>query len=110
MTTERIMEIQETTGYPNSVSVQQALLQVWNEVRQESVPAETLVMPKIAEEIDKLLLNRQEFLDKKIKDDFYNKGTGWTQEEERAYILGRKHEADNNRNLLAKFFNSNFSA
>lgn len=36
MTTERIKEIQLTTGYPDSVSVQQALLQVWNEVLQES--------------------------------------------------------------------------
>ena len=35
MTVERIKEIQLTTGYPDSVSVQQALLQVWNEVAQE---------------------------------------------------------------------------
>jgi hypothetical protein len=31
MDTERIKEIQKTTAFPNSVSVQQALLQVWNE-------------------------------------------------------------------------------
>lgn len=31
MTTERIKEIQDKTAYPHSVSVQQALLQVWNE-------------------------------------------------------------------------------
>src|SRR5574343_253911 len=36
MTTDRIKEIQNTTGYPDSVPVQQALLQVWNEVAQES--------------------------------------------------------------------------
>lgn len=35
MTSERIKEIQETTAYPNSVSVKQALLQVWNECAQE---------------------------------------------------------------------------
>lgn len=35
MTSERIKEIQETTAYPNSVSVKQALLQVWNECKQE---------------------------------------------------------------------------
>jgi len=35
MTTERIKEIQSHSAYPNSVSVQQALLQVWNEVAQE---------------------------------------------------------------------------
>jgi hypothetical protein len=35
MTTDRIKEIQEKTAYPNSVSVQQALLQVWNECEQD---------------------------------------------------------------------------
>ena len=35
MTTERIKEIQSKTAYPDSVSVQQALLQVWNECQQE---------------------------------------------------------------------------
>ncbi len=34
MTPERIEEIQKTTSYPNSVSVQQALLTVWNECEQ----------------------------------------------------------------------------
>jgi len=34
MTTDRIKEIQEATAYPDSVSVQQALLQVWNECEQ----------------------------------------------------------------------------
>ena len=31
MTSDRIKEIQETTAYPQSVSVYKALLQVWNE-------------------------------------------------------------------------------
>jgi hypothetical protein len=35
MNTDRIKEIQEETGYPESVSVQQALLKVWNETAQE---------------------------------------------------------------------------
>lgn len=35
MTSERIKEIQKQTAYPNSVSVQQALLQVWNECEQD---------------------------------------------------------------------------
>ena len=35
MTPERIKEIQLETAYPNSVSVQQALLKVWNECEQE---------------------------------------------------------------------------
>ena len=37
MTTERIKEIQSKTAYPESVSVQQALLQVWNECEQEQL-------------------------------------------------------------------------
>ena len=37
MTSERIKEIQQETAYPNSVSVQQALLKVWNECEQERV-------------------------------------------------------------------------
>jgi len=34
MTSERIKEIQQKTAYPDSISVQQALLQVWNECSQ----------------------------------------------------------------------------
>jgi hypothetical protein len=37
MNSDRIKEIQETTAYPESVSVKQALLQVWNECQQEQV-------------------------------------------------------------------------
>ena len=36
MNTDRIKEIQEKTAYPNSVSIQQALLQVWNECEQDN--------------------------------------------------------------------------
>lgn len=35
MTTERIKEIQDKTAYPDSISVQQALMKVWNECEQE---------------------------------------------------------------------------
>ena len=35
MTSERIKEIQSGTAYPESVSVKEALLQVWNECQQE---------------------------------------------------------------------------
>ena len=35
MNTDRIKEIQQATAYPESVSVQQALLKVWNETEQE---------------------------------------------------------------------------
>jgi hypothetical protein len=37
MKTERIKEIQSNTAYPESVSVQQALLQVWNECEQDQL-------------------------------------------------------------------------
>jgi len=35
MTIERIKKIQSKTAYPDSLSVQQALLQVWRECAQE---------------------------------------------------------------------------
>ena len=35
MNAERIKEIQGQTAYPNSVSVQQALLKVWNECERQ---------------------------------------------------------------------------
>ena len=37
MTPERIKEIQQETAYPDSISVQQALLKVWSECEQERV-------------------------------------------------------------------------
>lgn len=37
MNSNRIKEIQMATAYPDSISVQQALLQVWNECEQEKV-------------------------------------------------------------------------
>ena len=40
MNSDRIREIQETTGLPNSISIKQALLQVWNECAQERIYSE----------------------------------------------------------------------
>lgn len=37
MNIDRIKEIQQETAYPESVSVQQALLKVWNECEQEQL-------------------------------------------------------------------------
>jgi len=37
MNTDRIKEIQQESAYPESVSVQQALLKVWNETEQEQL-------------------------------------------------------------------------
>lgn len=36
MDINRIKEIQEKTAYPDSISVQQALLQVWNECQKDA--------------------------------------------------------------------------
>jgi len=36
MNSKRIKQIHKQTGYPNSVSVQQALMQVWNECEQDT--------------------------------------------------------------------------
>lgn len=47
MTTDRIKEIQEKTAYPNSVSVQQALLQVWNECQQQNMTKELYEFGKL---------------------------------------------------------------
>lgn len=35
MSAERIKEMQDKTAYPDSISVQQALFQVWNKVARE---------------------------------------------------------------------------
>jgi hypothetical protein len=40
MNSDRIKEIQMATAYPDSQSVQQALLQVWNECQQERMYSE----------------------------------------------------------------------
>ena len=37
MTNDRIKEIQSKTAHPDSISVQQGLLQVWNECKQEQL-------------------------------------------------------------------------
>ena len=37
MNSKRIQELQNKTAYPESVSVKQALLQVWNECEQEQL-------------------------------------------------------------------------
>ena len=51
MTTDRIKEIQGKTAYPDSISVQQALLQVWNECEQEQLRIADVVKSFTAEEV-----------------------------------------------------------
>ena len=52
MNTERIKEIQEETAYPESVSVQQALLKVWNETEQEQLRI-AAVISRLKTDLDK---------------------------------------------------------
>jgi len=49
MTTDRIKEIQAETAYPNSTSVQQALLKVWNECEQEQKQVKNCNKPVVRE-------------------------------------------------------------
>lgn len=48
MNTERIKQIQQETAYPDSISVQQALLKVWNECEQEKVVKNNAVLPLVS--------------------------------------------------------------
>lgn len=48
MNTERIEEIQKETAYPDSISVQQALLKVWYECEQEKAVKNNAVLPHIS--------------------------------------------------------------
>ena len=50
MTSERIREIQNETAFPDSVSVKQALLKVWNECEQEHLE----IIKKIKQELDNI--------------------------------------------------------
>lgn len=62
MNTDRIKEIQEETAYPESVSVQQALLKVWNETEQEQlrIPAVIKSLP----DSDEIRMKAREFDEK----------------------------------------------
>ena len=48
MNTKRIEEIQKETAYPDSISVQQALLKVWNECEQEKAVKNNAVLPLVS--------------------------------------------------------------
>lgn len=47
MTTDRIKEIQAETAYPNSTSVQQALMKVWNECEQGQGKVKNCSIPDV---------------------------------------------------------------
>ena len=48
MNIKRIEEIQKETAYPDSISVQQALLKVWNECEQEKVVNKNDLLPDVS--------------------------------------------------------------
>ena len=56
MTTDRIKEIQSKTAFPDSVSVCQALLQVWNECAQQS----QIEIDELNRAVDNLMKARHE--------------------------------------------------
>ena len=51
MNTKRIEEIQKETAYPDSISVQQALLKVWNECEQEKAVKNNAVLPLVSDTV-----------------------------------------------------------
>lgn len=48
MNIDRIKEIQQETAYPDSISVKQALLKVWNECEQEKVVNKNDLLPDVS--------------------------------------------------------------
>lgn len=77
MNTKRIEEIQKLTAYPDSISVQQALLKVWNECEQEKVVNKNDLLPDVRQQSELLkafcsmLLNAGD-LTQQISDDDIN--------------------------------------
>lgn len=77
MNTKRIEEIQKLTAYPDSISVQQALLKVWNECEQEKVVNKNDLLPDVMQQSELLkafcsmLLNAGD-LTQQISDDDIN--------------------------------------
>jgi len=62
----RIKEIQAETAYPNSTSVQQALLKVWNECEQEQTqskiePLKHRIIANVREAINEKSIKGQAF-------------------------------------------------
>jgi hypothetical protein len=71
MTSERIKQIQETTAYPESVSVKQALLQVWNECSQERNYSKEEVLDLLYKR-DLYVFNRDESIDLELPEEWVN--------------------------------------
>ena len=56
MNTKRIEEIQKETAYPDSISVQQALLKVWNECEQGKVVKNNAALQERAKKVKNMFL------------------------------------------------------
>lgn len=63
MTPERIKEIHSLTAYPESISVRQALLQVWNECEQDNkeLRGEVSKLREGLEDCDTLLAHLEDY-------------------------------------------------
>ena len=63
MTPERIKEIHSLTAYPESISVRQALLQVWNECEQDNkeLRGEVRKLREGLEDCDTLLAHLEDY-------------------------------------------------
>jgi len=70
MTADRIKEIQDETAFPDSVSVCQALMKVWNECKQERSYSE--------EEIKNMLIDMSHYIStKELRDNFESEYSEW---------------------------------
>jgi hypothetical protein len=69
MNSQRIKEIQEQTAFPESLSVKQALLQVWNECQQEH--NKQLILSRVSQQ-RKPLLAYHKYLDSFNDPTIYN--------------------------------------
>ena len=80
MTSERIKEIQQQTAYPDSISVQQALLQVWNECEQlpqQEISEKPINLEISDEQIEFTATNAWVEFNKKDSDDSESFYKGW---------------------------------
>lgn len=101
MNIKRIEEIQKETAYPDSISVQQALLKVWNECEQEKAVKNNAVLPLVSNWAYKLVRigwadaienlegwhTEKEALEWADDDDWIVHQVGWVLKETDDYIL-----------------------
>ena len=79
MNIERIKEIQQETAYPESISVQQALLKVWNECEQEKAVKNNAVLSHVGISLDLCELERK--LDEALEKETRETLTEWIKQQ-----------------------------